>query len=137
MLFRVDSWESQLKSYRKSITNNNNINNLRTNYLITNIEIDLVKNDGVQQNNDDLNMKADSSIDTNQKSNTRVVDGNNFPIRTIHEDEKKDYQDGDNPSKYSDESLNDRGSHFHYKNRTGSIDTTKESNFFSTFFNFM
>lgn len=141
MLFRVDSWESQLNSYRKSITNNNNINNLHTkvNYLITDIEIDLINNDEVKEKNDELNMKADDSIETIQRSNTKVVYQNNSQIRNFDEnEEKKEYQDvDDNTCKHSDESLNHKITDFHYRERTDSFDTTRASNFFSIFFNFM
>lgn len=138
MFFRVDSCESQWNSYRKSVTNNNNNNYLHTNYLITDIEIDLIVNDVVKEKNDHLSMKvADNAIDTFQRSNTRFINQNNFEIRNIDDDDKeKDCQVGDT-SKHSDGILTDERIDCQFKDRKDSINATRVSNFFSIFSNFM
>lgn len=137
MLFRVDSSESQLNSYIKSKNNNKNNNNLHGNYLITHIEIDLINNDERKQNNVVLNMKPDNTVDTIEGSNIRFVDQNDFEIRNIDDKEENECQDGENTKKHSDDTLTDKTIDCQFKERTDSIDTTRASNFFSIFFNFM
>jgi len=136
MLFRRDSWKTQLNSYTNSISNNNkNNNDCHTDYIITNIEIYLSRDENESKYDEHRMLGFDESIGTILRSNIQVVDENNYIHDNDEDNEGNTNRKGDKGRSISDApSCKEQVSTSIQRNVLTQL---KRTNFFGIFFNFM